>query len=417
MLEEFNRVARFRLHLEQALQPLVGFLLQFRQRSVRAFVEPVRGDAGLGDLVHVGGADLDLDRAAEGAEQRGVQRLIAVGFRDRNVILELARDRLVEPVQQAEGDVAGGGILDDDAEAEDVVHLREGQVLLTHLAIDRVQVLLASLDLGLDAVLAQPAFDAVEHFADHFAAVAAGGAHRLGQNAVAVGVEVAERQILHLLVDAVKPQAVGDRRVDIQRLAGDALAFLRVDGVQRAHVVQTIGELDQHHAHVARHRQQHLAKVLCLRLFLGIELDAVELGDAIDEFGYRATEQFGDLVLGDVGVFDDVVQQGCRQRLRVHVPLREDAGDRQRVVDVGLSGLAELALVRRLAELIGRAQLADVLGSEVFRPVLEEGRCRWRYCRRSCARGWCGHASGASCRPRSGVRPSLGHNSLTSGFC
>ena len=100
----------------------MGLLLQFRQRSVGAFVEPVRGDAGLGDLVHVGGADLDLDRAAERAEQRGVQRLVAVGLGDRDVILELARHRFIEAVQDAERAIAGVDRIDDHAEGVDVVH-------------------------------------------------------------------------------------------------------------------------------------------------------------------------------------------------------------------------------------------------------------------------------------------------------
>jgi hypothetical protein len=48
----------------------------------------VRGDARLGDAMHVLGADLHFDGNAVGAEQRGVQRLVAVDARDRDVVLE-----------------------------------------------------------------------------------------------------------------------------------------------------------------------------------------------------------------------------------------------------------------------------------------------------------------------------------------
>src|SRR5688572_29439134 len=51
VLEELGRVARLRLDLEQALQPLVGLLLQLGERGVRVLVELVRGDPRLCDLV------------------------------------------------------------------------------------------------------------------------------------------------------------------------------------------------------------------------------------------------------------------------------------------------------------------------------------------------------------------------------
>ena len=182
--------------------------------------------------------------------------------------------------------------------------------------------------------------------------------HRLREHAVAVGVEVREGEVLELLVDAVQPQPVRDRRVDLERLARDAAPLRRLDGVERAHVVQAVGELDQDDAHVARHREQHLAEVLGLRLLVRLELDLVELGDAVDELGDRLAEVAGDLGLGDRGVFGHVVQQRRGQRLRVEVPLREDVGDGERVRDVGLAGLAELPFVRGLAEVVGRLRAA-----------------------------------------------------------
>ena len=115
-----------------------------RSSSPRRLVQPVRGDARLGDPVHVVRADLHLERRAERAEQRRVQRLVAVRLRDRDVVLELARDRLVEPVQRAQRGVAGGRVGHEHAHAVDVEHLRERVVLLAHLLVDRVDRLLAA---------------------------------------------------------------------------------------------------------------------------------------------------------------------------------------------------------------------------------------------------------------------------------
>ena len=133
------------LDFEQALQPAMRLLLRFGDvELVAALVQPVRGDAGLGDAMHVLRADLRFERRAERTEQRGVQRLVAVGLRDRDVVLELARDRLVQAVQDAERGVAGGHVLDQDAHAVDVEHLRERVVLFAHLLVHAVHRLFAA---------------------------------------------------------------------------------------------------------------------------------------------------------------------------------------------------------------------------------------------------------------------------------
>ena len=51
-------------------------------------VGPVRGDAELGHLVHVAGADLHLDLAPLRADDGGVQRAVAVGLGRADEVLE-----------------------------------------------------------------------------------------------------------------------------------------------------------------------------------------------------------------------------------------------------------------------------------------------------------------------------------------
>jgi len=82
--------------------------------------------------------------------------------------------------------------------------------------------------------------------------------------------------------------------------------------VERAHVVQTISELDQDDADVARHREQHLAEALGLRFFARRELDLVELRNAVDHFGDRTSELGFELAARDGGVLHHVVQQRGR---------------------------------------------------------------------------------------------------------
>ena len=55
--------------------------------------------------------------------------------------------------------------------------------------------------------------------------------------------------------------------------------------MQRAHVVQPVGELDQQHADVAAHRQHELAEILRLLGAVGLQFEPGQLGDAIDQAG------------------------------------------------------------------------------------------------------------------------------------
>ena len=48
------------------------------------------------------------------------------------------------------------------------------------------------------------------------------------------------------------------------------------DVMERAHVVQPVGELDQQHADVVRHREQELAQILGGALVLGLRLDLAD---------------------------------------------------------------------------------------------------------------------------------------------
>ncbi len=108
------------VQLHDALQPLARADLLRLAILLAGLVLPVRGDAGLRHAVHVLGADLDLDRHAVGAEQRRVQRLVAVDARNRDVVLEAARHRPVQAVHEAEHAVAVVHAADDDADAEHV---------------------------------------------------------------------------------------------------------------------------------------------------------------------------------------------------------------------------------------------------------------------------------------------------------
>ena len=124
--------------------------------------------------------------------------------------------------------------------------------------------------------------------------------------------------------------AAGERRIDLERLLGDALAALGLHVLERAHVVQAVGELDEQHADVARDGDQQLAEVLRLLGLLGDEVEPLDLGQAVDEGADLRAEHLVDLGARDVGVLDDVVQQRRRDGGVVELQLGEDRRDFER---------------------------------------------------------------------------------------
>ena len=230
----------------------------------------------------------------------------------------------------------------------------------------------------LDAGFLERGFDLALHFLDQVAPAVAGLGDCLAQHGVAPGPQMAEGQFLQLAVGQVQTQPVGDRRVNLQRLRRNARPLFARHVIERAHVVRAIGQLDQDDPHVARHGQQHLAERLGLALFAGVELQLVELGQAIDQFGDGRAEALDQLGLGDAAVLDRVVQQRCHQRLRVELPFGALRCHGDRMGDVGLATGANLAQMGFVGKAVGLADLLDFGRVQVIQAGRERGKARCR---------------------------------------
>ena len=167
----------------------------------------------------------------------------------------------------------------------------------------------------------------------------------LRQLLVDLRVDVAEGEVLELVLDLGHPEPAGDRRVDVERLARDAPLALLGQVLQRAHVVQPVGELHQDHPDVVDHRQQHLAVGLGLALLARREGNLRDLGDALHDVEHVRPEVLREPLGGGERVLEYVVQQPHRHADRVHPHLGQDRRHLERVDEVGLTRGAHLPLV------------------------------------------------------------------------
>ena len=271
--------------------------------------------------------------------------------------------------------------LADDAHGEQIEHLVDGDLLVGELLLDGVEPLDAPLDAAGNlefGKLASSCFaDAAE---EDFAFVAQ--RFDLGRELlVGEGIGVAEGEVFELAAQFAHAQPVRQRSEDVERLLRDFLALFGLQVLQRAHVVQAVGELDDDHADIGDHGEQHFADVLRLMVFAIGKLDLVQLGDAFDDVRDLLAEEFFNLLGGDIGVFDRIVQQTGGDGGRVHLEFGEDEADLQRMDGVRLARGALLAFVLGQAEGPGFADDFQIVAGPVLVDLLLAGGQTWRRCR------------------------------------
>ena len=200
--------------------------------------------------------------------------------------------------------------INDNPERHDVGELLERDVLALHLDPDRIGGLLTAVDRGVGKVGGlQRRGQFFRHPLDHAAALRA-QEREPRQNTVArFAVEFGKREVFEFVLHAMHADALGERRVDLHRLARDLAAFVgALDEFERPHIVQAIGQLDQEDPNILRHRQHELAKILGLLGPVGLQFQPRQLGDAIDKESDLLAKQARHVFKRRHGIFHGIVE-------------------------------------------------------------------------------------------------------------
>ena len=144
-------VALFTLALKNFAQP--GKLLQiFAVDAAFFFIQPVGGHAVFGLTVHIFSPNLDFNTFSVGANDRGVQALVAIGFGHGDIVFEASVHGPPLRMHQPQHGVTVPDVLDQHAKSHNVVHFVQGQRLGLHFFVNAVLVLDAAVDLPNDIV-------------------------------------------------------------------------------------------------------------------------------------------------------------------------------------------------------------------------------------------------------------------------
>ena len=250
-------------------QPIVQFAVVLGY-FLALLVLPVGGKALLGNLVHTVGADLHLYPPSLLAHQRYVQGLVAVGLGMVDPIAQAVGVRLVNLAYRHVNVEALVHLLftllrlEDNPHGQDVIYLVERYVLVLHLVPNGIRAFHTRLDFILQPHLVENLADGGGETCEQRVAPFLRAGQLVLDSLVLLGMLELETKVLKLGLYLIKPQPVGQRRIDVQCLASYLILFVGRLAVQGAHVVQAVAYLDEDHADVVAHGKEQLLEVLGL---------------------------------------------------------------------------------------------------------------------------------------------------------
>ena len=337
------------LPLQNLAQPGQFFLFLLRSRFLAVgglFVFPVWSDTIFCNPVHLISTDLNLKRLSVRSDQGCMQGLVTVWLRHRNVIFETARDRRVHFMDDTERCIAVFDGFHDDADRKEVIDLIQRLVLVDHLFVDAEKVLDSSVDICLNAGLVDMTGHLFYDRIDKLLPLLPLHADLLHQFIVRIRLQIFQRKVIEFDLDLGNTEALCDRGIDIHRLTRFFLLRLRRPVLCGPHVVQTIRQFYQNNADILCHRKEHLSQVFCLLLDLIRRIfQLCQLRDTAYNQGHLRAELLGQLFFGHDGIFDNVVQKACRDRLLVELQICQDNCHTERMDDVRFPALSFLVLM------------------------------------------------------------------------
>ena len=157
---------------------------------------------------------------------------------------------------------------------------------------------------------------------------------------------MAKCQIVEFVAHPLHAHAAGQRRIDIEGFLGDPRPFVRRHEMQRAHIVQAVGELDEKDANVFNHGQEQLTEVFRLRGALRDKVELLELGQSVDKTADIAAEKLVDFLARRIGVLDRIVQDRRDDRRIVDLHVGKNGGDFEGMRKIWIAGSAYLRSMR-----------------------------------------------------------------------
>ena len=337
----------------------------------------MRSDAVFAHAVHFFGTNLHFEWTGSGTDDRGMQALIHIELRHGDIVLEATRHGVPQRMHGAQNRIAVAHRFHDNAHRDEVVNLGKALATLRHLLIDGIQVLRAAGDMRVSDAHARQL--GIERF-DNGSQIRLTLVAALGDQAADLlelrRLKVIKREVFKLPLDGADTQPMRDRRINFKRLARLEDASILLQRAQGAHIVQAVGELDNNHANVFAHGNEHLAHSRRLLIGEALDFDARDFRDSLHKLRHLRTELLFKGHSRGVSVFDRVMKKGSAQRVDIHAQIGQNERDLDRMDDIRLAALTFHALVRRACVFVGALELFSRSVVEIARFLHEQRKTR-----------------------------------------
>ena len=146
--------------------------------------------------MHLKGTDLNFQGLAAGAQNRGMQGLVHIGFGHSHVVLEAARNGTPHAVHNAQGTIAILDRVHQHANGQQIIDFTELLVVTEHLFVNAVEVFRTALDFTANTSLFHCILQRFHGLVNHGLTLTAFGFYLLHQIIVYVRLHITEGQIL-----------------------------------------------------------------------------------------------------------------------------------------------------------------------------------------------------------------------------
>ena len=337
-----------------------------RLAAAAFLIAPVRGDTVFADAVHLKGTDLDFQRLTAIGQYGRMQGLIHIGFRHRYIILEAARNRTPHAVYDTQRTVAVLNGVYQHTDSQQIINLAQLLMVTQHFLMNAVKVFRSALNFAADTGLLDSVLQRCHSLVNHILALTAFNFYLLYQVVINIRLHITEGQILQLPFNGVDTKTMCERRINLQCFPGNRLLLMHRHILHRAHIMQTVGQLNQYDADIARHRQKHFAIVFNLAVFLGNIFDFAQLGNTIYQICYYGAELLFDIFQLVIRILYHIMQEGSSQCFIIHLQSYKDAYNANRMDDVRFTGFTCLRSVRLSCQLIGLTDKSYLLRRKIF---------------------------------------------------
>ena len=154
-----------------------------------------------------------------------------------------------------------------------------------------------------------------------------------------------QSNILQFPFELLHTKPVSQGGIDVHSLPAFFDLLFRSLVLHSTHIVEPVGNFNEHNTNVLAHSHKHLPQILHLGLLGGGEIGTSQLGDAFHQFRHRGAEELGDFFKRGIGVLDAVVKQCAQNGVYIQTHLRHHLGNRQGVNDIGRAVFPLLFLV------------------------------------------------------------------------